>query len=176
MAAFLGREDLCEQWIERFERKAAQAKELVAPVVGEDTCMVLRLSGKEFHAYCNRGIGELLYGELGLRPAYPYPGVIYNEPIALEEVQRLNPQRLLLVICPDAATRLHWLSLQHSEGWRSLKAVHTGHIFLLLSDPWFEYSAVALDRMMDEAVLMFTGICPSPEQDKVHGCHTAYPL
>jgi ABC-type Fe3+-citrate transport system substrate-binding protein len=138
--------------------------------------MVLRLYKGDLHAYCNRGIRDVIFGELALKPAYTGSGTLYNEPITLAEVSLLNPQRLMLIICPDFATRRQWLSLQHSDSWRNLQAVQSGKLDLLPSDPWFEYSAVALDRMLEEAVLMFTGNSPSPEQDKVHGYPSVYPL
>lgn len=176
IAAFLGREQQCGQWLQRFEHKARHAREQVASAAGEESCMVLRLYEDQLHAYCNRGIRDVIYGELALKPAYTGSGTLYNEPISLAEVSLLNPQRLMLIICPDFATRRHWLSLQHSESWRNLPAVQSGKLDLLPSDPWFEYSAVALDRMLEEAVLMFTGNSPSMEQETVHGYPSVYPL
>jgi ABC-type Fe3+-citrate transport system substrate-binding protein len=138
--------------------------------------MVLRLYEGNLHAYSNRGIRDVIYGELALKPAYGSADSVYNEPISLADVSLLNPRRLMLIICPDFATRRHWLSLQHSKQWRSLQAVQAGKADILPSDPWFEYSAVALDRMLEESVLMLTGNCPSPGQDVVHGYPSVYPL
>ncbi|WNS44625.1 helix-turn-helix domain-containing protein [Paenibacillus sp. MMS20-IR301] len=176
IAVFLGRELQLELWLQRFAARSALAREQVAAVAGEERCMVLRLYEGELHAYCNRGIRDVIFGELALRPAYTRGGPLYNEPVTLEEVRLLNPERLMLIICPDFTTRRHWLSLQHSGSWRSLSAVQAGKVDLLPSDPWFEYSAVALDRMLEEAVLMLTGNSPNPEQDTVHGYPAVYPL
>ncbi|MNI34936.1 HTH-type transcriptional activator Btr [compost metagenome] len=179
LAAFLSRERQCGEWLRLHERKVRRMKEQVNAAVGEDRCMVLRLSGDTLYAYCNRGIRDVLYEQLGLTPAYSpdeTSGTLYNEPVTFEELARLNPQRLLLLICPDSPTRVSWLSLQHSAGWRDLQAVRSSQVYLLPSDPWFEYSAVAVDRMLDEMLLMFTGICPNPHEDGVHGYPAAYPL
>jgi AraC-like DNA-binding protein len=175
-AAYLGREKQCEQWLQRFARRVRRAREAVAAIAGEERCLILRLCEDKLHVYSNRGIRDVIFGELALTTAYPGAELLYNEPITLEEVRLLNPQRLLLIICPDFATRKHWLSLQHSDGWRSLEAVQAGKADQLPSDPWFEYSAVALDRMLEEAVLLFTGNNPSHEEDAVHGYPSVYPL
>ncbi|KAI7254519.1 hypothetical protein KC345_g11257 [Hortaea werneckii] len=176
IAAYLGREAQCIQWLQRFERRARRAGEAVAAAAGGERCLVLRLCGDELYAYSNRGIRDVVFGVLDLKPAYPGPGLLYNEQISLEELHLLNPQRLLLIICPDFVTRKQWLSLQHSESWRSLSAVQAGKVDQLPSDPWFEYSAVALDRMLEESLLLFTGNSPSQEEDTVHGYPAVYPL
>jgi ABC-type Fe3+-hydroxamate transport system substrate-binding protein len=72
-------------------------------------------------------------------------------------------------VCPETTSRAYWLALQHSAAWRQLKAVRSRQVYLISSDPWFEYSAVAIIRMLDEALLLFTGNCPKAFQDNVHG-------
>ncbi|AIQ48024.1 hypothetical protein R70723_20525 [Paenibacillus sp. FSL R7-0273] len=176
LADFLDRKPQCRQWLELYERKAGLIRERVSAAVGEDKVTVLRLSGDQLYAYCNRGIQDVLYGQLGLCPAYVHSSSLYNEPVSFSELQELDPQRLLLLICPDSPTRMSWLSLQHNESWCTLQAVRNRHVYLLPSDPWFEYSAVAIDRMLEETLLMFTGNCPKPQEDKVHGYPDSYPL
>ena len=73
------------------------------------------------------------------------------------------------MVCPEAASRAYWLSLQHSPVWRQLKAVRQYQIHLITGDPWFDYSAVGVMRMLDEALLIFTGYCPNVYLDNVHG-------
>ncbi|AIQ53521.1 helix-turn-helix domain-containing protein [Paenibacillus sp. FSL R7-0331] len=176
LAEFLDREQQCRQWLELYERKAGLVKEQVSAAVGKDKVTVLRLSGDQLYAYCNRGIRDVLYEQLGLCPAYTHSAAIYNEPVSFSELHALDPQRLLLLICPDSPTRMSWLSLQHNESWRSLQAVSNRHVYVLPSDPWFEYSAVAVDRMLEETLLMFTGNSPSLQKAGVHGYPDAYPL
>lgn len=176
LALYLGRERQYAQWLRVYERKARQVKEQIMPIVGTDSCLVLRLCGEQLYAYCNRGIRDVLYRQLGLNQAYLNTGMTYNEPVSFEELSAMNPQRLLLLICPDSPTRMSWLSLQHNVSWEELSAVQSRHVYLLPSDPWFEYSAVAVDRMLEEAQLMFTGICTKPQEDGVHGYPSTYPL
>ncbi|WP_342561669.1 helix-turn-helix domain-containing protein [Paenibacillus sp. FSL R7-0345] len=176
LAVFLDREPQCRLWLERYEQKAGLIKEQVSAAVDEDKVIVMRLSGDQLYAYCNRGIRDVLYEQLGFSPAYTHSSRLYNEPVTFSELQALDPQQLLLLICPDSPTRMSWLSLQHNERWRSLQAVRNGYVHLLPSDPWFEYSAVAVDRMLEETQLMITGKCPNLQGDRVHGYPQVYPL
>lgn len=176
IAGLLGRERQYAEWMQRYRRRAETVRREVGSSVETDTCLVLRFCRNELYLYSNRGIRDVLFSELGLNPAYELNGMIYNEPTTLQEVQALNPQRLLMIICPDAATRKHWLALQHTRSWRSLAAVINNEVHQLPSDPWFEYSATAVDRMLEEALLMFTGKCTSAEQDGVHGYPGMDPL
>ncbi|WP_249899489.1 helix-turn-helix domain-containing protein [Paenibacillus sp. PK3_47] len=169
IAVFFGRKRQYNEWMQKHKRKAEMVKRELAAEVGDDTCLVLRFSRNQLYLYSNRGIRDTLFGELGLQPAYAQNGMLYNEPVTLDEIQRMNPQRLMMIICPDSVTRMHWLSLQHSGSWRSLDAVMNNEMYQLPSDPWFEYSATAIDRMLEEILLMFTGKCPGPQQDEVHG-------
>ncbi|MDF9844809.1 MULTISPECIES: helix-turn-helix domain-containing protein [unclassified Paenibacillus] len=176
LAVFLDREQQYRQWLELYEQKAEQITHQVSKAVGRDKVIVLRLSGDQLYAYCNRGIKAVLYEQLGFCPAYNHSSELYNEPVSIDELQALNPQRLLLLICPDSRTRMSWLSLQHNERWCCLQAERNRQVYLLPSDPWFEYSAVAIDRMLEETQLMFTGNCPNPQEDRVHGYPQAYPI
>ncbi|MOA56823.1 HTH-type transcriptional activator Btr [compost metagenome] len=85
------------------------------------------------------------------------------------QLRELDPKRILLLVCPEAESRAYWLELQHNKDWRGLNAVRNGHVYPIPSDPWFEYSAVAVNRMLNETLLLLTGHCPSLPMDNVHG-------
>ncbi|MNI44236.1 HTH-type transcriptional activator Btr [compost metagenome] len=89
--------------------------------------------------------------------------------ISLDELSLLDPDRILFMICPEASSRAYWLGLQHSPEWNGLRAVRSRRVHTIQSEPWVEYSATAIARMLDEAQLLFTGNCPNAFQDKVHG-------
>ncbi|HAU34649.1 MAG TPA: Fe3+-hydroxamate ABC transporter substrate-binding protein, partial [Lysinibacillus sp.] len=55
------------------------------------------------------------------------------------------------------------------DRWKELQAVKNGHVYVLPSNPWFEYSAIAINRMLDEMLLMFTGKNPNSFPVPVHG-------
>jgi ABC-type Fe3+-hydroxamate transport system substrate-binding protein len=169
VASFLRVEGRAASWIEEYERKLGPAVARLADVIGQDLLVVLRVNAEGVHLYRNRGIEEVLHQDLGLSFAYSEEP-LYNRRLTLSELNELHPDRMLVLVCPEAASRIYWLTLQHDPEWLRLKAVQSGCVHPIPSDPWLEYSAFSVSRMLDEMLLLFTGYCPSAAADTVHGC------
>lgn len=168
IAAFAECERQAEQWLERFQRKQDEARRRLEGLPQGETYMTLRIYGRCMYAYANRAISELLHEGLGLLPAYG-TGNPCNEPISGERLSAVAPDRIVVLICPEQESRRFWLELQHREEWKALSAVSAGQVYTVPSDPWCEYSAVAMDRMLDELLLLLTGYCPNAGVDYSHG-------
>ncbi|CAM3432552.1 AraC family transcriptional regulator [Marinicrinis lubricantis] len=168
IAAFIQKEEKAEAWIERFEQKLLVARKKVSHALGDEQLAILRVYGNDLYLYCNQGMQEILYQQLGLKCVYPCEAP-HNLPLTLDELKRLDPDRLLVLVCNESASRTFWLMLQHASQWQKLKAVSKGCVNVIPSDPWCEYSASAVDRMLDELLLLYTGYCPSQLTEKLHG-------
>lgn len=168
IAAYLDKEAVAQQWIRNYESNVQAAREQLRTSLGNDRILVLRIYRTQMFAYRNRGLQELLYDDLNLRAACDRE-LHSHLPMALQELQEINPERILLTICPEASTRKFWLALQHSSEWKQLQAAQNGDVYMITADPWFEYSAVAMARMLDEALLLFTGNCPNTLLDNHYG-------
>ncbi|MDQ0173259.1 AraC family transcriptional regulator [Paenibacillus tundrae] len=166
IAAFLEREKQAEQWINAYNQRAQEAREHVHKEMGQEKVLVLRVYRHHLYLYSNPGIQEVFHHALQLDTMLD---VSANVPITVEQLAAINPDRMLVMVCPEAASRATWLSLQHSSVWRQLKAAQHYQIHLIAGDPWFDYSAVGVMRMLSEALLMFTGYCPNGYLDTVHG-------
>ncbi|WP_139996790.1 helix-turn-helix domain-containing protein [Paenibacillus paridis] len=175
IASFVGREKQAEAWISGYDRKLENARSQMQQAIGTESFIVLRVYGKSVHAYSNQAIQEVLYRDLQLTPAYALES-LYNHVLTLEQLNKLDPDRLLILVCPEVESRAYWLSLQHDQAWRSLKAFQRNNFYLVPSDPWCEYSAVAANRMLDEMLLLLTGHCPKESMDKIHGDSVEQPL
>ncbi|PWV99515.1 ABC-type Fe3+-hydroxamate transport system substrate-binding protein [Paenibacillus cellulosilyticus] len=168
MARVLGRRQEGERWIADYESRLAEVKETITAEAGSERFVTLRLFDEQLFLYSNPGIRDVLYTDLALG-GVPEQREVVNMPMTIEQLCELNPERLMLIICPNAETRMYWLKLQHESRWRSLKAVQNGQVYILPSNPWFEYSAIAVRRMLEEAHVMLTGNNPSPLPVLVHG-------
>ena len=168
IARFLHREEQARQWMAQYEQRVEYARAQIQPSVGRESVLALRIYGSSIHVYGNRGLEEVLYQDLLLEPAYD-ANARNNQQITLAMLLQRNPDRMFIAVCPEAASRRYWLALQHSAEWRRLTAVANGHVYMISSDPWFEYSALAISRMLDEALLLFTGNCPNGLLDNSHG-------
>ncbi|MFS0917181.1 helix-turn-helix domain-containing protein [Brevibacillus sp. 179-C 1.1 NHS] len=168
IARYTGREAACDSWIGYYEAKAAAVRVTLQSEVKQDEFAIIRLYRDGIHLYNNKGMKELLRNDLQLaliaEEAEPC-----NQPITLEQLAILDPDRILLFVCLDEPTRINWLALQHHSLWRGLRAVQNGHLYPLPSNPWYEYSPVAMNRMLDEMLLMLTGKSPNAIQGVVHG-------
>lgn len=162
------REKQAEEWIEGYERQVELAKSHIAPITREDKVLTLRLYGQNVYKYCNRGMADVLYQDLGLNSPWSVASPC-NIPITLEQLAEVNPDRIILAVCQETSTRVFWLSLQHSRIWKQLKAVQKDQVYSIPSDPWFEYSPVSIHRMLSEVLLLFTGNCPNSFLDSVPG-------
>lgn len=169
IARFLEREEKAERWIQSYERMVRLARIQIQKVVGDDTILVLRIYGQNMYAYCNRGMEDVLFKDLLLKAAsWSAP---CNRLLTLDQLGEINPDRILLAVCQETLSREYWLALQHTRAWCQLKATRRGHVYPIPSDPWFDYSAVSIQRMLDEALLLFTGIYPNALPDNVHVNH-----
>ena len=168
IAGFVGRQERAAAWLQQYDERVQLGREQLHRTVGEDAVLLLRVNQHGLHLYMNRGMEDVLYRDLALHKAYPYEQSC-NHPFTLEELSVLNPDHIVIMVCPAADSRAYWLRLQHDERWRQLKAVRSMSVHHITSDPWLEYSAVGIRRMLDETLLLFTGNCPNAEQDNVYG-------
>ncbi|MEC0257160.1 helix-turn-helix domain-containing protein [Paenibacillus lautus] len=168
IATFLNKEEQAHSWIEQYERKVVHARSRMQQVVGNERVAALRIYGQSLYIYGNRGLEEVLYQDLQLQEACGLD-TMRNQQITLDDLLQINPDRILIAVCPEATSRRYWLALLHSAKWHTLRAVAQGSVYMISSDPWFEYSALAVTRMLDEALLLFTGDSPNGVLDKSHG-------
>lgn len=168
IAVAVKRQSVCEYFIQSYEQKVLEAKQEIKRVTKEDSFAVLRLCGDQLFLYCNKGIQDVLFTDLQLSPIDGQQQTC-NELITLDQLVDINPDRLLFIVCPDSQTRNYWLTLQYLDRWKELQAVKNGHVYVLPSNPWFEYSAIAINRMLDEMLLMLTGKNPNSFPVPVHG-------
>lgn len=168
MGRFLNREDEAAQWIRRYVQRVRSARTQIGEELGQDKLLVLRIYGHSIHLYGNRGLEEVLYHDLKLK-AVARRCASGSPPLTLEQLAQLAPDRILVLVCPEASSRAFWLALQHSPEWRKLTAVKNRYVYPIASDPWCEYSAVAITRMLDEILLLFTGNFPNAFPDNGHG-------
>ncbi|MNW50535.1 HTH-type transcriptional activator Btr [compost metagenome] len=167
IAQFLGKEEQAKKWIEEYEKRAVIARLQIRNAIEGDKVIVLRIFGEGIYIYWNRGFEDVLHQDLMIEPQFRTPPG--RTRISLDELSLLDPDRILFMICPEASSRAYWLGLQHSPEWNGLRAVRSRRVHTIQSEPWVEYSATAIARMLDEAQLLFTGNCPNAFQDKVHG-------
>lgn len=159
LAGRLEQREAAQLWLASFNHKAMKTRKLLSQL-GKQRVLVLKLLKDQLYAHNYYSFNSLLYEELGLLRAYPREEACYNVPLALEELERIDADCVLLLICKETETLEHWRRLQQSVPWMSLRIIRENRLRLVPSEPWREYSPIALERMLDEATGLLSGYRP----------------
>lgn len=161
LAGQLGEESEAERWIAAYEHQCVSVRERMSGSQKEEIVVPVRLLKNRLFAYCNQGISDVIYGDLGVQrpPGEPASG-LFNHPLTLEQLGAYGPVRILLFICRETETLEGWKRLRQTPEWLSLPVVQEDKLTIVDSDPWREYSPVALERILDEAGRLFSGNRP----------------
>lgn len=147
-------------WLDSYDCKAREVRERVQQQFGKGRVLVLKLLKNQLYAHNCCSFDRLLYEELQLQRAYDDTASCYNHPLSLEQLNHIEADCVLLLICKETETLDYWKSLQQSVSWLSLSMIRDNKLRLVPSEPWREYSPIAMERMLDEADALFSGFRP----------------
>jgi len=156
VAKLLGETWQAEQWLEQYEASIASAKERIGHATFGKRCAVLRVVQDRLYLYCNPGMKHILHDVLGMRSAYSAEDDVHNAAVTLEELAGLPIDRLFLLVRQDSETLEAWNRLQVDPVWGKIDAVNRNRLYAITSDPWREYSAHALARMLEQATKLLS--------------------
>lgn len=162
LAERLDEVDEAERFIAAYERRTAELREAAGPHALTEPVLFVRLLNQQLYVYCNSGIEDVVYRDLGVgRPeGIPDEGA-FSRPLSLEQLEQLGKSsRVLLLIRQDTETLDVWKRLSVSPEWLSLSAVCNQKLRLISSNPWREYSPIAVQQIRDEAFTLLSGNCP----------------
>ncbi|WP_256761816.1 helix-turn-helix domain-containing protein [Cohnella sp. WQ 127256] len=153
LAARLNKREEATQWITQYNARLEDIRRGLGWSTHPPKVLAIRIYQQQIFAYCNTGMQHLLFQDLGAVSSYEHPG-LYNAEITFEELGKLQVDKLFTIVCPDDESRATWHHLQRDAGFKQLEAIKNQQIYVIHSDPWFEYSPVALRRMLDEVAVM----------------------
>lgn len=154
----LGKEQEAEDRIDQYEEKIASAKEALSDTVGEETVAVLWAIGDQYFMFeQDRHTGEVIYGELGLKPSPLTVELGEAEetwnPISLEKIAELKTDHLFLLGEEDAAGIQ---TLQNSEVYKSLPVVQNEQVYRITdASNWTNRGIVAFEKTVDDILEAF---------------------
>ncbi|SFB57829.1 ABC-type Fe3+-hydroxamate transport system, substrate-binding protein [Cohnella sp. OV330] len=163
VAAFLDRDGEAEQWLARYDRAVAAARDRLTKIVGRDTLLVLAVGGRGVEV-CGRRAATLLYDDLG----FAEPGGIRMQEIAWSKaidpqmLSQLHASRILVHRSRDPGSAQAWERLSRSEAWLGLPAVMSGKVHWTSDSDHFEaplneYAAEPLGRLLGAVPRWFGG-------------------
>lgn len=162
LAESLGEQAEKKRYVQAFDQKVMGLKEKLKQCWGTQSLrlVTLKLLKNQFYLHISPGMYDVLYQELELPKASASLKPEYNERLSLEELRGLNADLVLLLVCQESETLENWARLRQSTEWMSLPIVREDKVTLIASEPWREYSPIALDRVLDETERLLTGNRP----------------
>jgi ABC-type Fe3+-hydroxamate transport system substrate-binding protein len=126
-----------ELWLNGYARKLKAARERLKREIKDETFIVLSIYKNLCQIYANRSIVEVLYGDLQLTPAHPVDELFIKETATPERLDFYEADRIIVNVCQESESLLHWEQLQSSLPWQNLKAVRGNRVYTISSDPLF---------------------------------------
>lgn len=149
-AKVFNKEDIANEWLEKYEAKAKEAGDKIKSEYGEDTTYLSFLaSGGQFFIFDGAGFGSVLYEDMGLaKPeGMPEQSDISLPVVTYEGLASIKSDYIFLIATPEDLAQL-----QSNAIWNSLPAVKEGKVVVLDSSPYFNqgYSSVGRNLLVDE--------------------------
>ncbi|WP_181873123.1 helix-turn-helix domain-containing protein [Fontibacillus phaseoli] len=157
IAELVGREDEAEQNCRRLERKAADARQELTELIGNDSVSLLRLYNRKIRIQgcVNHPLNELLYAELGLKPGscvplgeqnFEYP--LHNLPVLESDYLFIYKHKVLM-----EEERVFDRVLE-SGVWKNSQAVRNNRTRIIPNWIGMSWSPVGREEIIDDLLDM----------------------
>jgi ABC-type Fe3+-hydroxamate transport system substrate-binding protein len=156
-AEVLGVPQEAAAWLRSHELQIKLAKERLRRKLGEQRILVISIFKQRCTLCPARGMRELIYEDLQLAPAVEMSSATAGRILDAEQLALIDADLILVNVCQEPESLAYWQSLQNAPSWNDLKAVRRNRVYSISSDPWREYSAYALDRMVQDMLNIFAG-------------------
>jgi iron complex transport system substrate-binding protein len=96
--------------------------------------------------FSGTGLGDMLYGDLGLPRSPGIPAEGWGETISLEGLTKIDADRIFLQYAEGTEEEL-----AGSVVWQNLKAVSGGHVYRLPNEEYYgmSFSPIGKERLLD---------------------------
>ncbi|OCT11525.1 AraC family transcriptional regulator [Paenibacillus pectinilyticus] len=147
IAQIVGALDEAVVWISGYNRKVKLLRERLQEELRNDSVVIVSLFNNRFFLFPTQGMRDA-FTDLGLQSPHSMKGYADNQSLTIEELAELDMDHLLLNIRQESETLQHWERIRTSRSWQDLKVVRRNRVHHISSDPWREYSAYAMERMV----------------------------
>ncbi|RAP20655.1 hypothetical protein C2W64_03906 [Brevibacillus laterosporus] len=149
-----------DMWLKAYDRKLKMIREKIRGTINNDTFLIIRILKQTIYVYSNSSMTQVFYGDLQMVPAHPLLEEGVDEEITLQKLAQYDPDRILVLACPETETLDYWKHLQLTAEWQEIRAVRLGQVYEILSNPWLDYSPLAHERLIEDVHRLFSGNRP----------------
>lgn len=156
-AKIFNKEDVANQWIENYDKKAKEDGEKIKEKYGKNTTYLSFLaSGGQFFVFDGAGFGNVLYEDMGLdKPkGMPKQTDISLPVVTYEGLASIKADYIFVMGTPKDLEQL-----KSNPIWNNLPAVKAGHVVTLGASPYFNqgYSPIGRELLVGEIGGMLNG-------------------
>lgn len=156
-AKIFNKENLADEWIANYDKKAKEDGEKIKEKYGKNTTYLSFLaSGGQFFVFDDAGFGSVLYQDMGLsKPeGMPKQTDISLPVVTYEGLASIKADYIFAI-----GTSKDLEQLKSNPIWNSLPAVKEGHVVTLDASPYFNqgYSVIGRDLLVGEIGGMLNG-------------------
>ncbi|MGN7471687.1 ABC transporter substrate-binding protein [Brevibacillus sp. SAFN-007a] len=146
-----GQEEDVNKWLAGYDEKTKTMREQLKQTYGDQSFMFLAVTPKLFRVYGNYGYADILFSDLGLKPAAGTPADKTMEMIELEGLSKFQPDHLFLVNFGGKADEVY-AELKKSPVWNSNKAVQQGHLYEVTNETFNSkaFGPIGKEMLLDE--------------------------
>ncbi len=153
LAEYVHKKEEAKKWINEYEKRKVEISNQLNWTSSPQRFLLIRIYHKHLYAYCNEGIYQVLFQDLGAQSSYENTR-LYNNEISVEQLFNMKIDKLFVIIYADDCSRSTWYQLQ-KQLYKESFIKDAQSIYILHADPWFEHSPIALKRMIEEVAVMF---------------------
>lgn len=159
LGEIVGRQKEAEQSLQDYEKKVAEAKAEIQKAAGSQSVLLAILNEKTIRVQGTTGhaVNDLLYKDLGLKPASGIPTDKQRVEVSLEGLSTFTPDVIFLQKNRFSTVEQAYENLKKNNVWNSLPAVKNGKVYDV--DNWLAMSFGPIGRGMivDQVKKSFTG-------------------
>ncbi|KZE47111.1 ferrichrome ABC transporter substrate-binding protein [Brevibacillus parabrevis] len=146
-----GQEEDVNKWLAGYDEKTKGMREHLKQAYGDQSFMFLAVTPKLFRVYGNYGYADILFTDLGLKPAEGTPADKTMEMIELEGLTKFQPDHLFLVNFGGKADEVY-AELKKSPVWKSNKAVQQNHLYEVTNETFNTkaFGPLGKEMLLDE--------------------------
>lgn len=159
VARIVGKEKEADEWLDRYEWKAAVLRKQLGNKLGGQTLLILGVGQGKLCVFGQRNLGSVLYGDLQLSAPAGIADIGHFKEIAPDELAAFEADRILLTCFrhdgstrTDQAVRRQLRGLFAHPQWRALSAVRKGQTVNWLDSRhlYTSYNALSHDLLLDK--------------------------
>jgi ABC-type Fe3+-hydroxamate transport system substrate-binding protein len=154
IAAIFDQVKQAEQTFQEIDKKMAETKSKLEKSMGSDNLAIVQILPKTLRLFGKKDpVTDLLYKELGVKPAPEAEKLEGISEISLESLAKMDPDRILIYW----TTAERFKPIAETSVWKNLKAVKNGKVYFPESTvEWNPSGPIGRSKLLDRITETFT--------------------